>query len=81
MRALLLILPFLLVAGTVYVVLAASHRRAVRGLQTALRERDELVQHLRELAWDHRDVSPELATIVLDEIRQAERRGMGREIR
>ena len=31
-------------------------------------ERDAFIDHLREVAWQHRDVSPELSTIVIDEI-------------
>jgi hypothetical protein len=38
-------------------------------------ERDAFIEHLRELAWQHRDVSPELSTIVIDEISQRHRRG------
>ena len=34
----------------------------------AIAERDAFLEHLRELAWQHRDVSPELSTIVIDEI-------------
>lgn len=37
-------------------------------LAPALAERDAFIEHLRETAWQHRDVSPELATIVIDEI-------------
>ena len=38
-------------------------------LSEALRRREAFTEHLRELAWRDRDVAPELATIVLDEIR------------
>lgn len=38
---------------------------------------EEFVQHLREVAWQHRDVSPELSTILLDEIAQRHRRELG----
>ncbi|QBX54583.1 hypothetical protein EXE58_03250 [Nocardioides seonyuensis] len=39
-------------------------------------ERDAFIEQLRELAWQHRDVSPELSTIVIDEITQRHRRGL-----
>lgn len=41
-----------------------------------LAERDAFIEQLRELAWQHRDVSPELSTIVIDEITQHHRRGL-----
>jgi hypothetical protein len=39
-----------------------------------LAERDAFIEQLRELAWQHRDVSPELSTIVIDEITAHHRR-------
>ena len=43
----------------------------------ALAERDSFIEQLRELAWQHRDVSPELSTIILDEITTHHRRLSG----
>jgi hypothetical protein len=43
----------------------------------ALAERDAFIEQLRELAWQHRDVSPELSTIVIDEIATRHRRLSG----
>jgi len=80
MRSLLLILLLAGAVAAVYVLLTGARQRAVAELRTRLRERELLVEHLRELAWDHRDVSPELATIILDEIRTAERRNRGGEL-
>ena len=40
----------------------------------ALAERDAFIEQLRELAWQHRDVSPELSTIIIDEIATRHRR-------
>ena len=40
----------------------------------ALAERDAFIEQLRELAWQHRDVSPELSTIIIDEITTHHRR-------
>ncbi len=33
-----------------------------------LAERDAFIEQLRELAWQHRDIAPELSTIIIDEI-------------
>ncbi len=35
---------------------------------------ERFIDRLKELAWDHRDVDPALATILIDEIRQFERK-------
>ena len=43
-----------------------------------LAERDAFIEEqLRELAWQHRDVSPELSTIIIDEITTRHRRLSG----
>ena len=42
-----------------------------------LAERDAFIEQLRELAWQHRDVSPELSTIIIDEITTRHRRLSG----
>ena len=42
-----------------------------------LAERDTFIEQLRELAWQHRDVSPELSTIIIDEITTRHRRLSG----
>ena len=38
-----------------------------------LAEADRFIEHLREVAWEHRDVSPELSTIIIDEISKRHR--------
>lgn len=43
----------------------------------AVAERDAFIEQLRELAWQHRDVSPELSTILIDEIASHHRRLSG----
>lgn len=35
------------------------------------------LEEVKQLAWDHRDVDPALATIVIDEIRRFEKRELG----
>ena len=42
-----------------------------------LAERDAFIEQLRELAWQHRDVAPELSTIIIDEITTHHRRLSG----
>ena len=42
-----------------------------------LAERDAFIEQLRELAWQHRDISPELSTIIIDEIARHHRRPPG----
>jgi hypothetical protein len=69
----------MLVAGAILVVLVRTAGEALSGGRLADEQRAELarltalVQDLRELAWDHRDIDPDLATIVLDKIRSSER--------
>jgi uncharacterized protein HemX len=46
--------------------LAASERAELRRLK-------ELVEELKEIAWDHREIDPDLATIVIDTIRASDR--------
>jgi hypothetical protein len=46
-------------------------------LARELAERDAFIEQLRELAWQHRDVSPELSTIIIDEIATHHRRLSG----
>ena len=47
------------------------------GTPRELAERDAFIEQLRELAWQHRDVSPELSTIIIDEITTHHRRLSG----
>ncbi len=54
---------------------AAEDRAAAD--RAAVAERDAFIEQLRELAWQHRDVSPELSTIIIDEISTHHRRLSG----
>lgn len=49
---------------------------AVRTGSAGSAERDAvaLIDQLRTLAWEHREISPELSVIILDEIRLWERK-------
>ncbi|MDR7252480.1 hypothetical protein J2X46_001456 [Nocardioides sp. BE266] len=66
-----------LVAGGVGYVLGRSSVPLGPEDSTAIAERDAFIEQLRELAWQHRDVSPELSTIVIDEIATHHRRLSG----
>ncbi len=69
----------MLVAGVVLVALLRVAGDALGGGRLAQAQRAELarltalVDDLRELAWDHREIDPDLSTIVLDKIRSSER--------
>lgn len=73
-----LVLLFVVGAATVAFWLGRVTAPPVEDPRTAgeLAERDAFIEQLRELAWQHRDVSPELSTIVIDEITQHHRRGL-----
>lgn len=66
-----------LVLGLLVVVLVLA-----RGNERALGERDRrelerlraLVDDLKETAWDHRELDSALSTIIIDKIREHERR-------
>lgn len=71
----MLLLIFFLIAAVVglgagvigwFLGRAAADRTPTQ--HAAIAERDAFLEHLRELAWQHRDVSPELSTILIDEI-------------
>ena len=67
----------MLVAGLVIVWVVRAVVDALgpsRADRTELARLQQLVDDLRELAWDHREIDPDLATIVLDKIRSSERR-------
>ncbi len=69
----------MVVAGAVLVVLVRAAGEAMGGGRLAAEQRAELarltalVDDLRELAWEHREIDPDLSTIVLDKIRSSER--------
>jgi hypothetical protein len=56
---------------------SAPAPQAPRADPSEIAERDAFIQQLRELAWQHRDVSPELSTIIIDEIATHHRRLSG----
>ncbi|MFC6285783.1 hypothetical protein ACFP3Q_01025 [Nocardioides sp. GCM10027113] len=57
-------------AGRATVALPAGPELAVA--EETLRHHRHFEHHLRELVWQHRDLDPDLATIVLDEFRRFE---------
>lgn len=72
MRTALLLLGFVVVGAAVtYAGTAFAQVRRLRRQVATLRE---LVERLKELAWDHRELDPSLSTIVIDEIRTYEKK-------
>jgi hypothetical protein len=74
------LLGLLLVVGLLAVIMYAfSAGTASRALNQQEREElyrlRDLVDELKETAWDHRELDSPLSTIVIDKIRQSERRG------
>ena len=51
----------------------------VRAAEAEVRRLEALLDDVKEVAWTNRDIAPELATIIIDTIRTAER-GTGREL-
>ncbi len=82
MRPVLLLLVLVVGVGVWVVAVAAvmSARRQVAEVRARLAAADRFLDELRENVWAHRDVAPELATIVLDDIRRFRDRADGREI-
>lgn len=69
------VLLLLVIAAVVLLIVYSTSRGQAAERATALdvAEGEAFIEHLREVAWQHRDVSPELATIILDEIAQRRR--------
>ena len=44
-----------------------------RAAEAEVRRLRALLDDVKEVAWSHRDIAPELATIIIDTIRTAER--------
>lgn len=74
-----LLVMLVLVAAVAAVAVTAGRSRPQDALAAAERRELErlrlLVDDLKELAWDHRELDPDLSTIVIDTIRTSERRG------
>ncbi|HEX6878445.1 MAG TPA: hypothetical protein VF165_22500 [Nocardioidaceae bacterium] len=76
------LLGILLVVGLLAVIMYAfSAGTASRALNQQEREEltrlRDLVDDLKETAWDHRELDSPLATIIIDKIRNSGRRGRG----
>ena len=80
MGALLRVLPilaaFIVLVGVF--VYAVQMRMAVSRLRRERAELRQLVERLKDLAWDQRELDSHLSTIVIDEIRTYEKRELGR---
>ncbi|NYD58945.1 hypothetical protein BKA08_003183 [Nocardioides marinisabuli] len=65
-----LLLVLLLLGAAVGFAVGRSAAPPGPDLSGALRRRDAFIEHLREVAWQDRDVAPELSTVLLDDIRR-----------
>ena len=71
---LLAIVLFALVFGGIGYLLGSLSTDKAPVDVAALAERDAFIEHLREVAWQHRDIAPELSTIIIDEVNTRHRR-------
>jgi hypothetical protein len=51
-----------------------------RAAEERSRRLELLLDEVKELAWQHRDIAPELSTIIIDTIRTTERNDRRREL-
>ena len=76
MANMVLLFAFLVIVavavGAGYLIGASNRKTPPQ--DAAIADRDLFIEQLRELAWQHRDVSPELSTIIIDEITTHHRR-------
>jgi hypothetical protein len=76
MADLLVVLVVLGLGAMIYLLSAGSASRALNQRERAeLDGLRALVDDLKETAWDHRELDSPLSTIIIDKIRQYERRG------
>lgn len=75
MRAILILVSFgavvALLAFTIYLTVQVSSLRKERA---RLRE---LVARVKDIAWDQRELDPNLSTVIIDEIRIYEKKELG----
>lgn len=68
-------------AAVAVLAVAALLQRSATPSQLSQADRAELIRlrrlvdDLKELAWDHREIDPDLSTIVIDTIRNSDRGG------
>ena len=74
----LLLAAIVAVVGVIAVSVALFYRsladERARAAEAEVRRLELLLDDVKEVAWSNRDIAPELATIVIDTIRTAERR-------
>lgn len=51
-----------------------------RAAEARTRQLELLLDEVKEVAWSHRDIAPELSTIIIDTIRTSERSDRRREL-
>ena len=62
-----------LVAGVVVLFFRSLAREQVRTAEAQTRRLQVALDDVKSLAWDHRDIAPELSTIIIDSVRSVER--------
>ena len=65
--------------GLVMFFRSLAEERA-RAAEARARRLERLLDDVKEVAWSHRDIAPELSTIIIDTIRTAERGDERREL-
>jgi hypothetical protein len=78
MSGLLLTVLVLALTGVVAVVWVAGRQGLSHQERRELVRLKELVTNLREIAHEHRELDSNLAVIILDEIKNSERKDLGR---
>jgi hypothetical protein len=67
-----IVLAVVIGIGVVLFFRSMAEERA-RAAEAEARRLANLLDEVKEVAWSHRDIAPELSTIIIDTIRTAER--------
>lgn len=83
MNPFLIIVGVLMVVGVVFLVVQFFRSLAEERARTAeaeARRLQLLLDEVKEVAWEHRDIAPELSTIIIDTIRTDENQHRRRQL-
>ncbi len=70
--AVLAVLVGILIGLAVFAFVRSLRREAARGAQKEAEHLRLLLEEVKDIAWEHRDLSPDLSTIIIDTIRTRE---------
>ena len=73
------VLAVVIAVGLVAFFRSMAEERA-RAAEARAARLELLLDEVKELAWSHRDIAPELSTIIIDTIRTTERNDRRREL-